>query len=182
MRRFLAAAAAGVRAGIRPSGGSVTMEVRSVFTTWDPTSKYSLLYVPTPLPAVPSPAFCLAAARSHSAASAGVKNALSFSFSGRCRGVAVAEFQMPRKSGCPPAVGDGPCAAAGRTKDNANRQAIILSSCKSALDSIHVAPERPPAKGHRPRAALLHSWPILLVQNKSVENGQNLFPVAVNPL
>ncbi len=138
-----------MRAGIRPSSGSVTMDVRSVLTTREPNSKYSLLYVPTPRPAVPFPAFCLAAARSHSAASALVKKALSFSFAGRCRGVAVAEFQMPPKSGSPPTVEDGACAWTGRTEDDANRQTIILSRlivkplvtgcCTSALDSRYHA-------------------------------------------
>jgi hypothetical protein len=73
------------------------MDVRSVFYHSGTKLEVSLLYVPTPLPAVPFPAFCLAAARSHSAAAAFEKNALSFSFAGRCRGVAVAEFQMPPK-------------------------------------------------------------------------------------
>jgi hypothetical protein len=125
MRRLLAAAAAGTRAGIRPSAGSVTMDVRSVFTTCVPNSKYSLSYVPTP--PVPLSAFCLAAARSHSVASTGVKNALSFSFAGRCRGVAVAEFQMPPKSGSAPTVEDGDCARPRGTKDDVNRQIIVLS-------------------------------------------------------
>ena len=38
-RRRLTAAAAGVRAGMRPSGGSVTMEVRSVLTVRVPNSR-----------------------------------------------------------------------------------------------------------------------------------------------
>lgn len=123
MRRLFAAAAAGVRAGIRPSAGSVTMDVRSVLTTRVPASKNSLLYVPTP----PVEVLFGAAARSHSPASAGVKNGLSLSFTGRCSGVAVAEFQMPPKSGCPPDVEAGACARAGRTNDNADKQTTILS-------------------------------------------------------
>jgi len=147
MRRLFAAAAAVVRAGIRPSAGSVTMDVRNVFTTCVSSSKYSLSYVPTPR--APLSAFCLAAARSHSVASAGVKNALCFRFAGRCKGVAVAEFQMPPKSGSARAVEDEDCAKLRGTKHHVNRQTTILSrlmikrlvtgSGTSALDSKYHA-------------------------------------------
>jgi hypothetical protein len=79
-------------------------------------------------------AFLSVTRRSHSAASSGVKNGLSFNSGGRSSGVAVAEFQMPSKFGWVSApvperanTGSRASAARHRQRTGVRRVTVIFS-------------------------------------------------------
>ena len=159
-RRRLTSAAAGVSAGMRPSGGSVMIDVRSVLTTLraelaDRTccrcrcrcssrrARRRLLVALGEL-RVPT-----------AAASSGVKNGLSFNSAGRSSGVAVAEFQMPSKFGG--AVRDATCpgSTAGIATSNAAMAAHgagddARESCAQHRSRSAYFNSRPRMAGERP--------------------------------
>src|SRR4029077_10990542 len=96
-------------AGIFPSGGSITIEVRSVLTGLVPISRKASLYVPT-TPAFAgrlSVLFLSFITLSQSRASCSVKNSFPLSSSGRSTGVPLALFQLPCRSGWPSGVRGG---------------------------------------------------------------------------
>src|SRR5262245_59317098 len=102
--KFRRASASGVN-GTLPSGGSITSEVRIVFTTDVPESNQIALYVPgSPSEGGASERACVA---SHCAASSFVRNALSLNCAGRSNGVSVGLVQMPCRSGWPSGVRGG---------------------------------------------------------------------------
>ena len=157
------ACAASVNGGIRPSGGSVTSDVRLVETADVPRSNQKLLYDPgapsTPRSTLPvgsasvrragrasSSALRSRAARSRAAASSAVRNAWSARSSGRSIGVMVRKSQTPCRSGWPHGVAGASCAAAAT---GAARNARIVSVPASFRRAISTSPREPLSSASR---------------------------------